>query len=246
MTNQERYYPESLFGGFTDIDGTVAFYLRINSLIEPSFVVLDVGCGRGSFKDDRVSIRKNLRILKGKVSKVIGIDIDPKAQENPFLDEYHHISDDSWPVESNSINLIVCDYVLEHIEDPDQFFLEIKRVLKPGGLLCIRTSNRWSYVAAASILIPNQYHSKVTSVVQNGRKDEDVFPTVYKCNSIRMIRRAMKSIGFECVVYGYEAEPAYLSFSKIAYSLGVFHQKFAPDLIKPVIFAFGKLRSEIT
>jgi hypothetical protein len=50
--------------------------------------------------------------------------------------------------------------------------------------------------------------------------------------------------GFECVVYGYEAEPSYLSFSKIAYSLGVLHQKFAPQFMKPCIFAFGRLKKE--
>jgi len=50
----------------------------------------------------------------------------------------------------------------------------------------------------------------------------------------------MKKHGFEGVVYGYEAEPSYLSFSKSAYRLGVLHQRFAPRFLKPVIFAFGK------
>ena len=51
----------------------------------------------------------------------------------------------------------------------------------------------------------------------------------------------MKKNSIEGVVYGYEAEPSYLSFSTIAYSLGVLHQKFAPEFIKPAIFAFGKI-----
>jgi SAM-dependent methyltransferase len=144
MNNKERFYPETLFGGFTDIDGTVAFYNRVNSLLAPSFVVLEVGCGRGACNEDPVSLRKNLRILKGKVTKVIGIDVDQSAQENPFLDEFHLIQSNSWPVESNSIDLIVCDNVLEHIANPDQIFLEIRRVLRDGGYLCIRTPNRWA------------------------------------------------------------------------------------------------------
>lgn len=143
-----------------------------------------------------------------------------------------------------SIDLIVCDNVLEHILDPDQLFLEIRRVLRDGGSLCIRTPNRWSYIAIAATLIPNKYHSKVTSVVQDGRREEDVFPTVYKCNSIRKLKNIMKKNGINCVVYGYEAEPSYLSFSKIAYFLGVMHQKYAPGFIKPVIFAFGKIRKD--
>src|SRR5262249_40689121 len=76
MNNKERFYPETRFGGFTGVDGTVAFFSRVNSLLEPSFVVLDVGCGRGEYRDDPVPLRRNLRILKGKVERVVGIDVD--------------------------------------------------------------------------------------------------------------------------------------------------------------------------
>ncbi|NLJ29706.1 MAG: class I SAM-dependent methyltransferase [Deltaproteobacteria bacterium] len=234
MNSKEIFYPEAKFGGFTDIDGTVAFFNRVNSLLESSFTVLDVGCGRGAYGEDSVPLRKNLRIIKGKVAKVVGIDVDKKAQDNPFLDEFHLIQGDAWPINDNSIDLIICDNVLEHIDDPDKFFAEIGRVLKNGGFLCIRTPNRWSYIALGATLIPNRYHSSVTSIVQDGRKEEDVFPTVYKCNSVAKLKRIMKKSGFECVVYGYEAEPSYLSFSKVAYLFGVLHQRFAPRFLGSV------------
>lgn len=246
MTNsKEKYYPESKFSGYTDIDGTVAFFNRVNSLIDASFVVLDVGCGRGSYSEDSVPLRKNLRILQGKVAKVIGIDVDQDARNNPFLDEFHLIQGESWPVESNSIDLIICDNVLEHIENPERFFMETHRVLRNGGFLCIRTPNRWSYVGLAATLIPNKLHSRVTSVVQDGREEEDVFPTVYKCNSTGKLKNIMEKSGFDCIAYGYEAEPSYLSFSKIAYFFGVLHQRFAPGFLKPAIFAFGKIKKDL-
>ena len=246
MNKQEKFYPESKFGGFTDIDGTIAFFNRVNSLLDPSFVILDVGCGRGEYQDDPVIFRKNLRILRGKVAKVIGIDVDQNAQDNPFLDEFHLIKQNSWSIESNSIDLILCDYVLEHISDPDCLFTEINRVLKNDGYLCIRTTNKWNYIAIAATFIPNKYHSKVTSIVQDSRKQEDVFPTVYKCNSIQKIKNIMRKNSIEGVVYGYEAEPSYLSFSRIAYFLGVLHQRFSPEFIKPVLFTFGIIKKNIT
>ena len=89
MNYKSIYYPESKFGGFTDVDGTMAFHIRTNSLITPSSVVLDVGCGRGAYAEDTVSIRRDLRIFKNKCKKVIGIDLDRSAAENPFLDEFH-------------------------------------------------------------------------------------------------------------------------------------------------------------
>src|SRR5688572_10478272 len=192
MKYKEVFYPEARFGGFTDIDGTIAFFNRINSLLDPSFTVLDVGCGRGAYGDDPIPLRRKLRILKGKVSKVIGIDVDPGAQENPFLDEFRLIQEADWPIENDSIDLIVCDQVLEHIDNPDQFFSEAHRTLKDGGYCCIRTPNRWSYIAIAATLIPNKYHLNVTSVVQEGRKKENVFPTLYKCNSVGKITQILK------------------------------------------------------
>jgi SAM-dependent methyltransferase len=242
MSYKERFYPESRFGGFTDIDGTIAFYLRVNSLLKPSHTVLDVGCGRGAYQEDSVDIRRNLRILKGKVKKVIGIDVDDTCQANPFLDEFRSIEADRWPLENNTVDLILCDSVLEHIWEVDKFFCEAQRVLRNLGHICIRTSNSWSYIALFSKLIPNKYHSRVTQVVQASRREEDVFPTVYRCNTIWRIKAKMKQYGFKGVVYGYEAEPAYLSFSKIAFWFGVLHQRFAPSFLRPTIFAFGRLK----
>jgi SAM-dependent methyltransferase len=245
MSWKESFYPESRFGGFTDIDGTIAFYGRVNALISPSFTVLEVGCGRGKHKEDPIDFRRNLRILKGKVKKIIGIDIDKAAEENPFLDEFYLIEGYHWPLENDSIDIILCDSVLEHIDEPNNFFSEARRVLRNEGYICIRTANSSSYIVLFSKLIPNEYHSRITHIVQDAVKEEDVFPTVYRCNSIRQIKEMLSQYDFEYAVYGYEAEPSYLSFSKIVYWIGVLHQRFAPGFLKPAIFAFGKVKKTV-
>ena len=241
MKKIHRFYPESSFGGFSDIDGTIIFYSRVNSLLKPSDVVLDVGCGRGEYSEDSIDYRRKLRSLKGKVAKVIGIDVDPRAAENPNIDEFNLIDGDSWAVESDSVDVIVCDYVLEHVSDPRQIFSEFKRVLRDGGYLCVRTTNRWGYVGVIASLIPNRFHAKITGKVQEDRKTEDVFPTVYKCNSTRKIRKQMKASGFDSVVYGYGSEPKYFEFSVIFYWLGKLYERIAPKFLQPAIFAFGIL-----
>jgi ubiquinone/menaquinone biosynthesis C-methylase UbiE len=186
-------------------------------------------------------LRRNLRILKGKVNKVIGIDVDPEAKDNPCIDEYLSLDSDRWPVEDESVDLVVCDNVLEHIKDPDPFFREANRVLRMGGYICIRAPNSWNYISLSSRLIPNKYHAKVTAVVQDNRKEEDVFPTYYRCNTLPKIRSMLNRYGFgNNFVYGYEAEPSYLSFSKIAYWIGVLHQKYAPNIFKATVIAFGR------
>ena len=241
MSFVQQFYPESRFGGFTDVDGSVAFYSRINALLKPDSLVLDVGCGRGQFLEDAVVFRRQLRNLRGKVARVIGLDVDEAAQDNPSVDEFRRLDGRSpWPVEDASVDLLVSDCTLEHVPQPIEFFSEIQRVLRPGGVCCLRTSNSLSYVGLAARLVPNRLHAKVLVKVQEKRKAADVFPTVYRCNTIAAVRRQMDRHNFEHVVYGYESEPYYLQFSKLAYALGVLHQRLCPHVFKPAIFAFGR------
>jgi len=241
---QDLYYPETRFGGFTRFDGTINFYARVNSLIARDSIVLDIGCGRGVYRDDRCRIRRDLRDLRGKAGKVIGIDVDTQASVNPFLDEFRLIDSTRWPVETASIDLAIADYVLEHVEDPHLFFNECARLIKPGGYFCFRTPNAWGYVAVISRLLPNRYHAGIAVKVQSERKHEDVFPTYYRCNTVRALRRHLRQSGFDTCVYAYEAEPSYFEFSRLLYYVATLHQKFAPDLFKLALFGFARRRDE--
>lgn len=241
MSYLKSFYPEAEYGGFSRVDGTIAFFSRVDALLGEDLVVLDVGCGRGEYADDPVAFRRNLRILKGKCRKVIGIDVDPRASRNPCVDSFELIRSDSWPIADQSIDICVCDHVVEHVENVRGFFSECGRVLRKGGFLCVRTPNAHSYVALASRLISNKHHAKVLSKVQEGRKSEDVFPTLYRCNTRGKLTQALAAAGFEkCVVYSHEAEPSYLDFSGFFYRLGVIHQRLSPDWMKPVLFAFAR------
>ena len=43
---------KNMVGGFTDNDGTIDFYLRVNSLINKDSIVLDLGAGRAAWYED--------------------------------------------------------------------------------------------------------------------------------------------------------------------------------------------------
>jgi SAM-dependent methyltransferase len=234
------FYPEASFGGFSDIDGTIAFYSRVNALLNPSSTVVDYGCGRGAYGEDPVAFRRSLRILSGKARRIIGLDVDPNAADNPFVDEFHRLETGCWPLPETSADLVVCDNVLEHLADPARFFAEAARVLVPGGTLCLRTPNAWGYVALLSRLLPNRTHGSIVARVKPGSRVQDVFPTHYRCNSLPAVRRMLSRFGFQGVVYGYTGEPSYLAFTRAAYFLGVIHQRLAPGFLRPAIFAFAR------
>jgi SAM-dependent methyltransferase len=238
------FYPESKFGGYSDVDGTVRFYFRVNAILNSSSVVVDYGCGRGAYGEDSVPARRDLRILKGKAGRVIGLDVDPVGEQNPYLDEFYQLQGEHWPLPDGSADVCICDHVLEHLEDPNAFFPEARRVLKGGGTLCIRTPNLWNYIALASGLVPNRSHARVLARVKEKTGAVDVFPTHYRCNTIPTIRRYLSSYGFEHAVFGISPEPSYLSFSRAAYRLGVLYHRYAPGFLRPVILAFARLQAK--
>jgi 2-polyprenyl-3-methyl-5-hydroxy-6-metoxy-1,4-benzoquinol methylase len=238
---KETYYPESEFGGYTRVSGTVAFFGRVKALARPEMTVLDVGCGRGAVADRlEENAWEQCRILKGYCKKVIGIDVDPAGHQNPLIDEFRPIEGQRWPIESTSIDLLISDAVLEHVENPDIFFAECERVVRPGGYVCFRTPNRWSYVAIGASIIPNRFHAKVVGRLQPGRQAKDVFPTFYRANTIRSLRRLMKKHSFEGCVYRHIAEPNFLRFSHWSYALGVYLHRWLPAVFWPALFVFAR------
>lgn len=236
------FYPESRFGGYTHADGTVQFYARAQSLLSPSDVCLDIGCGRGAQAEDSNRLRRSLLTFKGKCRKVIGVDIDPAGARNPLLDEFRLIDGLQWPVDDETIDFAVSDFTLEHVGDVERYFSEIERVLKRGGHLCLRTTNSWGYVALAAKLISTRHHSRVLRMAQPDRQMQDVFPATYRCNSVPKLRAMLNRHGFDAVVCGVESEPTYLHFSKAAYAIGVVLQKITPPWFRNCLLVYARKR----
>ncbi|WP_412063085.1 class I SAM-dependent methyltransferase [Rubrivirga sp. IMCC45206] len=239
----ESVYPEARFGGFSRVDGTVAFYTRVRALLDPSHVVLDVGCGRGKSEDDPSPTRRQLQNLRGDVATVIGIDVDERAAGNPKVDEFRPIEAlDRWPVGDGSVDVIVSDYVLEHVADPEGYLSEAHRVLRPGGMLCARTPNKLGYVALVAQAVPNRLHARVVGTAQAARAEHDVFPTVYKMNRRGSLLRQLEAHGFDGEVVRHESEPSYLAFSPLAYRLGALVHRALPGPLKNQLFVFARRR----
>ena len=237
---REAYYPEVAFGGFSDADGKVAFFTRVHALLEPTFVVVDAGCGRGVHAEDPVIFRRRLQDLRGKCKRVIGIDVEEPGSPNPLIDEFRLIEDDRWPLDDESVDLCISQSVLEHLERPEAFFSECARVLKPNGVLCIRTPNALGYPALAARLIPNRWHVAVLRMLGSNVAADDVFPTLYRCNTAAKVKSVMRQHGLAPCAYTYAGEPGYLRFSRLSYFLGVLFHRYAPRVFMPVLFAFGR------
>ena len=168
---------ENKVGGFTENDGTIDFYSRINSLINDKLIVLDYGAGRGGWENDECLYRKNIRNLKGKVKKLYASDIDEAVLLNKKVDQSLLMRGNKVEVSNDFFDIVIADYVLEHIKDPLDFAKEVNRILKPGGWFCARTPHKYSLISISSRIIKNQFHKKLLNYIQPNRFCEDIFPT---------------------------------------------------------------------
>lgn len=225
------------FGGFTPGDGTIDFYLRVGSLADSNATLIDFGAGRaGWFEDDTCATRKSIRHLRGRFKQVIAVDIDPAVLTNRSADHTALIEHGVFPVADNSVDVVVCDFVLEHISDIDAFRSEMTRIIKPGGWLCARTPHRFHYASIAATIFKGSLGDRLLNRAQPDRKDIDIFPKHYRLNTLRALRRAFP--GWTNRSFIFRTTPAYTFGSPLLHTLLDTTHRLLPAPLSGNIFAF--------
>lgn len=235
-----RLYPELRFGGYSRRDGTVAFYTRINALLTPAARVLDYGCGVGAHIAAEDPFTGSLNRLRGKVAEVIGVDVDGAARDNPNIERFLPTTGSTIPLDSESIDLCVCDWGLEHFEEVGPFFEEVRRVLAPGGYLCLRTPNLLHYSSLGAWLLPFQFHHAVRRMLGHWHTEEDVFPTLYRCNTRSRLQRTLRAHGFDAYVYSHRGESHTARAGHLFGLVGEAIERVSPSLFSHELHAFAR------
>jgi SAM-dependent methyltransferase len=149
--------------------------------------LVDVGCGPFGIlgrKGDR---------LAGMRAGSIGIDLDMEAlASNSNVTHRICASCYSLPLESESVDFIVCRWVFEHLETPQLAMSEFSRVLKPGGFLYVKTPNLYNYGMLLSRATPTAFHNLFLSATGLGEN----IPTFYRANTKRKLKELAASNGF--------------------------------------------------
>jgi SAM-dependent methyltransferase len=176
--------------------------------------VLDLGAGAGIVKETRFGGE-----CCKTVTRVVGVDPDPRVLENPYLDEAAVGVGEKIPFADATFDVVFSNNVLEHLDAPQAVFQEVFRVLKPGGTFIAKTPNRWHYVPLIAQLTPHAFHEIVNQ--KRGRDRHDTFPTRYRANSSRAVRGLCSKVGFERPqVKLHEGRPEYLRFNGFTYLIG--------------------------
>ena len=188
---------------------------EVLKVLTPEMTVLDLGAGAG------IVAQMN---FKGLAAQVCGVDLDPRVLENPHLDDAKVSDAGEIPYPDQMFDLVISDNVMEHLAEPVNVLAEIGRVLKPGGRLLFKTPNRWHYMPLIASMTPLAFHQYMNR--KRGRKSEDTFPTLYRLNSERAVRKLGPESGLDVVdVKLIEVRPEYLRFSAPTYFAGMVYQR---------------------
>jgi 2-polyprenyl-3-methyl-5-hydroxy-6-metoxy-1,4-benzoquinol methylase len=99
--------------------------------------VLDVGCSGGIIADE----------LHRHGAEMLGVDIDRPGLAKAHAQFAHSAGflcadSERLPLRNQSIDVVICNHVYEHVVDPERLFAELRRVVRPSGLLYLGLGNR--------------------------------------------------------------------------------------------------------
>lgn len=116
--------------------GTGPWYRRqalLRAGIAPGMRVLDVGTGTGL-------VARELVAIVGDASRVVGVDPSAgmlRASTVPAGVELRVGGAEALPAEDGGFDAVTMGFALRHVPDLRPAFAEFRRVLRPGGRLCV-------------------------------------------------------------------------------------------------------------
>jgi SAM-dependent methyltransferase len=161
----------------------------------PDSVWIDAGCGNRLLEDDMDSLENWLAV---QCKTMIGMDLTVTSHRSITRlaqGSLYHL-----PFADNSLDLITCRMVVEHLEDPAKAFRETHRCLRPNGAMVVITPNLRNYgifghAVAAKFLKESWRLKLIQSSYACSRKN--LFPVHYRANTMPRLVRLIEESGLQ-------------------------------------------------
>jgi SAM-dependent methyltransferase len=182
----KKGHSEDFFGDYRDFWWNESFLklLARRLGLENCHSLLDVGCGQCHWSK---LLANYLGTSENGPARVCGVDSDRKwAKGTPALRAYfaekgiefelRKANADALPYPDDTFDLVTCQTLLIHVPQPKEVLAEMKRVLKPGGIiLCVEPNNLVQSLTRSSISSNDSVdeildHVKYALLFERGKK----------------------------------------------------------------------------
>lgn len=183
--------------------------------------MLDLGCGRGGVAE----------LLWGDVRLAAGLDPDLESLTSHRAAGMPVVRGvaENLPFAADSFDVVVSIWVLEHLVDPLSTFIEVRRVLRPGGHFVFLTPNLRNPLMVINRLgkaLPALQRRLVPRVY--GRDEADTFPVQYRANTERDIKTYAQGSGLKVVELRIVPDPTYLAMNGLMFNASVMSERLLP------------------
>jgi SAM-dependent methyltransferase len=193
----------------------------VRGYLSPESHVLDLGCGRGGVVE---LFWRDVRLAAG-----LDPDVPSLAQHRAAGMPVIRGRGENLPFGSGSFDLIVCLWVLEHLDQPEVVFQEVRRVLAAGGHFVFLTPNLRNPLLLLNRLakaLPQLQRRIVPRLY--GRQEVDTFPVRYRANTAAAIRKLAALSGLDVVSLKAVADPTYLALNPLMFRASVLTERLLP------------------
>ncbi|MCH8059509.1 MAG: class I SAM-dependent methyltransferase [Proteobacteria bacterium] len=134
--------------GSTDRDQKASNILQCLELLTEldleTLSCVDIGCGSGGISYH----------LAQSFKSVCGVDLEPWPRWQEFMAQQSNLSFREESIESlgladDSVDVVICNQVYEHVPSPESLIAQVYRILRPGGIC---------YFAGPNLLYPIEPH----------------------------------------------------------------------------------------
>jgi SAM-dependent methyltransferase len=172
-----------------------AYASLISEHLSADTVWLDAGCGSRLLEPDMEPLED---WLASNCKTIVGMDVSGTSHRN--IESLVHGSLYHLPFADNSLDLITCRMVVEHLDRPRDAFAECARCLRPGGAIVAITPNLVNYAifgnAVATKVLPDKLRRRIVQTTDS-RAEEDIFPVRYKANTMPRLIQALSACGLQ-------------------------------------------------
>ncbi|MCK5535019.1 class I SAM-dependent methyltransferase [bacterium] len=205
----KKYYP--VYEG-----RNIPYKKFLEQYLSSSSILLDAGCGRG--KATPINYKERVKLA-------IGVDLSTEIKKNQTIHKKMVSNVYEIPLIDNSIDIVVCQELIEHLEYPYKFFKEVSRILKRGGIFIMMTPNLIGWRSLTSKFTPYWFHTLMNKQLYQIEQD-DIFPTYYRANTFLKLRKLLKNSELRIVEnFFFEGSPKTLTFSAITTYLEIIYTK---------------------
>lgn len=155
---------------------------------------VDIGCGHGIALDQVAT-----SMMRRFVDEFWGVEPDEHISPPAgVFDNFQHATIEDAQLPPESFDLAYSSLVMEHVQQPVEFFRAVHRALKPGGTYLFLTINGLHYFARSTSLLKSMRLDELTLRLLRGSAVEEYhYPVAYRCNKPRDIERICRETGFE-------------------------------------------------